>query len=99
MADIQYQWDGQRGREFYDKQKVVRLTDTLCRDFSMASIRVGMKESELLRMFIRKFCDRINNYPPEMRKSASREIDGTTENVITALPEIRRDLQVNPRVY
>jgi hypothetical protein len=97
--EIQYQWDGERGKEFYDKPEVVRLTDSLRRDFSLASARAGLKKSTIMRIMIMKFCDKMNSYPKEMRGEPVREIDSTVETVVDALPMVRRQLQASPRMY
>ncbi len=97
--EIQYQWDGQRGKEFYDRQKVVRLTETQCRDFRLACLKVGLKEATAFRLFVLKFCDKINNYPPEMRREAATEIESATNLILEALPQVKRQLQANPRKY
>lgn len=97
MAEYQNQYDGERGKEFYTVQKVVRLTDSLNRDFRLACARAGLKESTILRLMIMTFNDKINSFPKELRQSAPKEISDTVDKVTGFLPVVKRQMIADPR--
>ena len=102
MVEFQQDFLGRSDIDLTEK-KMARHTTDQVRDINMALARVGFNRgySMFTRFFWIKFCDKINNYPKEIRHEPLQELDHTVDEVVAFLPVFKRQLEqgTNKRFY
>jgi len=93
MVDIQQDFLGSSNLELKVK-KVCRHTDNQNRDIDMALARVGFPRgySMFTRFLWIKFCDKINNYPPELRNEPIKEMECSADEIVAVIPIFKRQI-------
>lgn len=88
-----------RDRTELTEKKMTRFTMEQRRDIDMVCAKVGLKHSFIDRIMWIKFCDRILNWPKELRHEPMEEIDRVVDDVVVFVPMLKKQVEHNPRGY
>lgn len=100
VAEYQQDWLGIDRQELTEK-KMTRFTLAGRRNVEMTCAKIGngLGFSAITRIMWNILSDRILNYPPEMRREPTKEMEGAVDQFVAVIPVLKKQIEQSPRGY